>query len=84
MGEVLGALGGRLFDATFCDRHSGVERFCLNTSDCSIRPVLRHLQEAVDQVLGRLTLQSLLRTEREVAVSMGPPAVPVPLSTRIS
>ena len=84
VGEVLGALGGRLYDATFCDRHSGVERFCLNTSDCSIRPVLRYVQEAVDHVLARLTLQSLLRTEREVAVSMSPHAVPLPLSTRTS
>jgi Rrf2 family protein len=84
VGEVLGALGGRLYDATFCDRHSGVERFCLNNSDCSIRPVLRHVQEAVDQVLGRLTLQSLLRTEREVAVSMSPHAVALPLPTRTS
>jgi len=84
VGEVLGALGGRFYDATFCDRHSGVERFCLNTSDCSIRPVLRHVQDAVDQVLSRLTLQSLLRTEREVTVSMSPRAVPLPSPTRLS
>ena len=80
VGDVLGALGGRLFDATFCDQHSGIERLCLNSSECSIRPVLRHLQEAVDQVLGRLTLQSLLRTEVEVTAAIGPRAIP--LSTR--
>ena len=33
------------------------------------------VQDAVDQVLGRLTLQSLLCTEREVA--FGPRAVPL-------
>jgi len=82
VGEVLGALGGRLFDATFCDRHSGRERLCLNDSDCSIRPVLRHVQEAVDLVLGRLTLQSLLRPEREMMVAIGPRAIPLPVSTR--
>ncbi|HSB60548.1 MAG TPA: Rrf2 family transcriptional regulator [Vicinamibacteria bacterium] len=86
VGEVLGALGGRLFDATFCEHHTGLERLCLNDSDCSIRPVLRHIQDAVDQVLAQLTIQSLLRSEREVAVSItiSPRAVPLPLASRPS
>jgi Rrf2 family protein len=82
VGDVLGALGGRLFDANFCDRHSGVEERCLNTTDCSIRPVLRFVQEAVDQVLAQLTLQSLLRPEHEMAVAMGPRAVALKLASR--
>jgi Rrf2 family protein len=84
VGEALGALGGRLFDATFCDRHSGVEDLCLNDTDCSIRPVLRVVQEAVDQVLAQLTLQSLLRPEREVAATIGPRAVSLKLASRTS
>lgn len=84
VGEVLGALGGRLFDATFCDRHSGVEERCLNNGDCSIRPVLRFVQDAVDQVLGQLTLQSLLRPEREVAVAISPRAVTLKVASRTS
>jgi Rrf2 family protein len=67
VGEVLACLGGRMFDSTFCQRHAGVELSCTHLGDCSIRPVLRHVQEAIDQVLGRLTLSSLLRSEREVA-----------------
>jgi len=67
VGDVLAALGGRMFDARFCDRHSGVQNSCLHLRDCSIRPVLRHVQEAIDEVLGRLTLSSLLRNEREMA-----------------
>jgi Rrf2 family iron-sulfur cluster assembly transcriptional regulator len=82
--DVVTALGGRLFDASFCDRHSGLETSCLNTSDCSIRPVLRHLQAAVDHVLGELTLQSLLASEREVAGTIHPNAVPLPLLHRLS
>jgi len=82
--DVLGALGGRLFDAGFCDRHSGLEVACLNTSDCSIRPVLRHIQEAVDQALGELTLQSLVAPEREVAVAIHPRAVPLRVASRLS
>jgi Rrf2 family protein len=73
--DALAALGGRLFDTGFCDRHAGIERHCLNTRDCSIRPVLLGLQEAVDQVLGELTLASLLGTESEVTVTLRPRAV---------
>ena len=84
VGEALGALGGRLFDAQFCDRHSGLERSCLNDGDCSIRPVLRHVQAAVDQVLARLTLKSLLRNEREMSAAISPRAVVLPMSGRPS
>jgi Rrf2 family protein len=80
--DVLSALGGRLFDTTFCDRHAGVERHCLNTRDCSIRPVLRGLQQAVDHVLGELTLASLLPSEGEVAVTLRPRAVKLPIARR--
>lgn len=80
--DALAALGGRLFDTGFCDRHAGVERHCLNTRDCSIRPVLLGLQQAVDQVLGELTLASLLGTESEVTVTLRPRAVKLPMASR--
>jgi Rrf2 family protein len=80
--DVLAPLGGRLFDQEFCDRHSGVETHCLHTRDCSIRPVLRGMQQAVDQVLGELTLASLVRTEHEVLVALRPRAVKLPLASR--
>jgi len=81
--EVLGALGGRLFDAGFCDRHSGVESLCTHLSDCSIRPVLRVIQGVMDQVLGALTLKSLLCSEREVFI-VNPRAVALPLLPRVN
>lgn len=84
VGQALGALGGRLFDAQFCERHSGVERSCLNNGDCSIRPVLRHVQAAVDEVLSQLTLKSLLRNEREMNAAMNPRAIPLPVVARPS
>ncbi len=81
--DVLVALGGRLFDTGFCDRHKGqAPSNCLNTRDCSIRPVLRGLQEAVDQVLGELTLASLLHSEGEVTVTLRPRAVKLPVVPR--
>jgi Rrf2 family protein len=79
--EVLAALGGRFYDSSFCDKHKGVVHHCTHLSDCSIRPVLRRMQDAVDQVLSALTLQSLLCTEAEAqAVVVSPRAVVLPLS----
>jgi Rrf2 family protein len=66
VGEALQVLGGRLFDAEFCDRHAGLSRACTHIGECSIRPVLRRLQDVVDQVMGQLTLQQLLGSERDV------------------
>jgi Rrf2 family protein len=77
--DVIARLGGPLYDSTFCQRHSGVEDSCAHLGDCSIRPVLRHVQEAIDEVLGRLTLASLLLSEREMVLWAGArgPALPV-------
>jgi len=81
--DVLAALGGRLFDNGFCDRHAGVESHCLHTRDCSIRPVLSGLQQAIDQVLGELTLASLVGNESEVTITLRPRAIRLPVQ-RIS
>lgn len=81
VGDVLAALGKRLFDAKFCDRHSGAEVCCTHLTDCSIRPVLRQVQDVVDRVLGRLTLKNLLCSESEMVASSK--AVPLPRSTDV-
>src|SRR5437016_465426 len=49
--EVLAELGGKLFDASFCEEHSGVELMCTHTSACSIKSLWRSVQGAVDEVL---------------------------------
>ena len=66
VGEVLAVLGGRLYDPSFCDDHTGVERLCTHMTDCSIRSVWRLVQRAVDDVLGKITLKDLLVSEREM------------------
>ena len=66
VGHVLATLGGRLYEPAFCDGHSGLERLCTHMPDCSIRSVWRMVQQAVDQVLGKITLQDLLKTEPEM------------------
>jgi len=79
VGEVLNALGGRLYDATFCDRHAGAHASCTHSGDCSIRPVLIQVQVAIDQVLGKLTLGQLLCSEIEMRQRAGPRAIALPL-----
>ncbi len=66
IGHVLAALGGRLYEPTFCDGHSGLELLCTHMPDCSIRSVWRRVQQAIDQVLGKITLKDLLRSEPEM------------------
>ena len=73
--EVLAALGGRLFDAGFCDTHSGMTGLCAHMGDCSIRSVWRMLQDAIDGVLGRMTLKDLLRNERDMRAWTAPQVV---------
>lgn len=83
VGQVLAALGERLFDSTFCDRHAGIEACCTHLGDCSIRPVLRQVQDVVDRVLGKLTLKSLLCTEQQMiaATTLGPLSFPLQVIT---
>jgi Rrf2 family protein len=68
VGEVLASLGGRIFDAGFCGRHSSATRGCGHNSDCSVRSVWRLVQRAVDDVLSRLTLADLLVEEAGVTL----------------
>lgn len=63
IGEVLETLGGRLFESGFCDDHSGIEKICTHTTDCSVRSLWRKIQSAVDQALLNMTLEDLLSVE---------------------
>ena len=71
VGEALAVLGGRIFDTRFCERHSGAAASCTHLPDCSIRSVWRRLQQAVDEVLDRLSLKDLLRPEGEMTAWAG-------------
>lgn len=77
VGEALAVLGGRLYDPEFCESHGGGESVCAHTIDCSIRSLWRSVQHAVDQVLGKTTLQELLPKEPSDGF---PPAAPVHLT----
>jgi Rrf2 family transcriptional regulator, iron-sulfur cluster assembly transcription factor len=66
MGDVIGVLGGRLFESDFCDSHSGQAAICTRSVDCSVRSLWRAVQVAVDQVLAKATLRDLLQNEEEM------------------
>jgi Rrf2 family protein len=82
LGEALAALGGRLYDPSFCQRHAGSGNLCTHMPDCSIRSVWRLVQGAVDEVLGRLNLRDLLCSEEEMSGWKSPNAVTLPVVSR--
>ena len=65
LGDVLGALGGRFYKPGFCDHYSGTGETCAHTFSCSIRPLWRRVQTAIDGVLGNTTLSDLLLPDGE-------------------
>jgi Rrf2 family protein len=71
VGDVLASLGGRLFDAGFCDDFTGLEQVCMRSIDCSIRSLWRSIQQAIDGVLSGITLESLLCRESEMSRLVG-------------
>jgi Rrf2 family protein len=66
IGDVIDALGGRLFESNFCDSHAGQAAICTRSVDCSVRSLWRAVQVAVDRVLSTTTLNDLLQNEEEM------------------
>lgn len=58
--DVLEPLGGRLFGEEFCERHTGILPNCVHETDCTLRPLWNGIQQAVDGIVGRFTIQDLL------------------------
>lgn len=66
LSNVLSVLGGRLFENDFCNDHKGVENICTNSIDCSIRSLWKKIQNLLDSVLGKMTLNDLIGDEQSV------------------
>lgn len=60
LSDVLAALGGQFYKPGFCDHYAGTETICAHTFACSIRPLWRRVQTAIDGVLERTTLADLM------------------------
>jgi Rrf2 family protein len=61
--DILGFLGGKLFDEKFCSSHTGEMKICTNSIDCSIRSLWQTLQNAIDGVIKNITLKDLISSE---------------------
>lgn len=70
VGDVLAALGGKLFDDEFCGKHSGSSSICTHAVDCSVRSLWQVIQGAVDQVVNRVTIADLIRDGEKANVQM--------------
>ncbi|HKJ81930.1 MAG TPA: Rrf2 family transcriptional regulator [Ignavibacteriaceae bacterium] len=66
--EVLAVLGGRLFEASFCQDHSGAASICTNSIDCSVRSLWSNIQDMLDNVLSKITLKDMLGKEETVSI----------------
>lgn len=91
--QVLEALGGPLYEEKFCDTHTGSQRNCMHTTDCSIRALWRNMNGILQTALSAVTLADLTRDEHttrawlhsdRAADAPSPKAFPVavPLSAR--
>jgi Rrf2 family protein len=67
VGQVLEVLGGRLFEAKYCERYPGEQPFCVHTAACSIRSLWAGLDLVVGEILARTRLAELVHTERTMA-----------------
>lgn len=65
--NVLKALGGALFDKSFCGQHTGTLGLCVNSVDCSSRSLWKMIQFTVDQLLDKITLADLVKSDSDPA-----------------
>ena len=65
--DAIKALSGKLFDKKFCDSHAGMMTLCTNSVDCSIRSLWTMMQATLDQLLDKVTLADMVKTEKNVS-----------------
>lgn len=71
--DVLTALGGKLYDDSFCKSHSRTGDLCNNSIDCSVRSLWRIIQDAIDSSIEKMTLTDLLVSENSMFENFTPP-----------
>jgi Rrf2 family protein len=65
--DVLKGLGGALYDKKFCGSHSGILNLCVNSVDCSSRSLWKMIQFTMDQLLDKITLADLIKSDEAPA-----------------
>jgi len=72
VGEIIEALGGKLYDDGFCDRHVGTHDVCSHSVGCAVRDLWEEVQTAIDSVVDKITLADLIR-QSNVEFHASPP-----------
>jgi len=83
VGDVLNALGGRLYDDEYCTKHSGLGDACVHGSGCALSDLWNSIQEAVDSVTHRVTLASLLAPSEGAATIRLRPSMPQAIRKKV-
>ncbi|HWA83938.1 MAG TPA: Rrf2 family transcriptional regulator [Fimbriimonadaceae bacterium] len=73
VGDVLEALGGKLYDQDFCNRHVGTYDVCSHSVDCAVRSLWENVQSAIDSVVDKITLADLMRASNVEFFTTPPP-----------
>ena len=73
VGDVLAALGGKLYDDGFCGRHVGTHDVCSHSVGCAVKSLWENVQQAIDSVVDKITLAELMR-ESNVEFYASPPS----------
>lgn len=69
LSEVFDALGGkRKSSDEFCNSYAGKSESCVRLEGCSIRPFWKILANYIDEFTREMTLQDLLKSEKETLV----------------
>jgi len=61
--QVLEELSGPLYEETFCESHTGSQRSCMHSTDCSIRALWRNVNGILENALSKITIADLTRNE---------------------
>ena len=74
--QVLEALGGPLYEEKFCDAHTGSQRDCTHSTDCSIRALWRNMNGILKTALSAISLADLTGNEGAVGAWLLRPGAP--------
>jgi Rrf2 family iron-sulfur cluster assembly transcriptional regulator len=68
--EIMQALSDEAFAEDFCQNHSGNQKTCVHTSECSIRPVWSTISSMVNDYFKSIRLSDLLANEQGVTTML--------------
>ncbi len=68
--KVLRAMGGAIYDESFCSQHAGAASLCTNSIDCSLRSLWTILQFNMDTLLDKVSINDLMDSENKVNANL--------------